>query len=159
MRTPIAALTWEIWRRNRWTVWVVAAIVLSAWLFNLRFAEDFHASVSQQHQLLTINCLLTAASLLLVFAIFNYTEFNPQKEWTGFPYRLFALPVTAFTLIAVPMLLGISALGSKLRIMNVHTQKLIPVSVALLALLLVLRGLGLGIPYLSPNLATGMSCH
>jgi len=109
MRTPIAALTWEIWRRNRWTVWVVAAIVLSAWLFNLRFAEDFRASVSQQKQLLTINCLVMAASLLLVFAIFNCTEFNPQKEWTGFPYRLFALPGTSLTLIAVPLLFGVSA--------------------------------------------------
>ena len=110
MRTPIVALTWEIWRRNRRVVWAVAAIVLAAWLFNLRFAEDFDANMSQRHQLLTINCLLMAASLLLVFAIFNYTEFNPQKEWTGFPYRLFAFPVTSLTLIAVPILFGISAI-------------------------------------------------
>src|SRR5215470_6820959 len=109
MRSPIAALTWEICRRNRRTILVIAAIVLSAWLFNLFFAGEFRATVSQSHQLLTINCLLTAASLLLVFSIFNYTEYNPQKEWTGFPYRLFALPVTALTLVAVPMLLGISA--------------------------------------------------
>lgn len=109
MRSPIAALTWEICRRNRRTAWGIAAIVLAAWIFNLFFAADFRESLSQQHQLLTINCLLTAASLFLVFTIFNYTEFNPQKEWTGFPYRLFALPVTSLTLMAVPMLLGIGA--------------------------------------------------
>jgi uncharacterized protein len=69
------------------------------------------------------------------------------------------LHMAAFGAGTLPMLLGVSALGSKLRIINVHAQKLIPASVALLALLLVLRSLGLGIPYLSPNLTTGMSCH
>ena len=108
MRSPIAALTWEICRRNRRTIWIIAAIVLSAWLFNLCFAGEFRSTVSQNRQLLTINCLLMVASVLLVFSVFNYTEFNPQKEWTGFPYRLFALPVTALTLIAVPMLLGVA---------------------------------------------------
>ena len=108
MRSPIAALTWEIFRRNHRTIWAIAAIVLLAWFFNLCFAKEFRPTESGTNQLLTINCLLTAASLLLVFAIFNYTEFNPQKEWTGFPYRLFALPVTALTLIAVPMLLGVA---------------------------------------------------
>jgi hypothetical protein len=109
MRSPIAALTWEIGRRNRRTILVTAAIVLSAWLFNLCLAGEFRATMSQSRQLLTINCLLTAASLLLMFSVFNYTEYNSQKEWTGFPYRLFALPVTALTLIAVPMLLGVAA--------------------------------------------------
>src|SRR5437868_15490396 len=108
MRSPIAALTWEILRRNRRTIWAIAAIVWLTWFFNLCFANEFRRSESVTNQLLTINCLLTAPSLLLVFAIFNYTEFNPQKEWTGFPYRLFALPVTALTLIAVPMLLGVA---------------------------------------------------
>jgi hypothetical protein len=108
MRSPIAALTWEIFRRNRRTIWVIAAIILSAWVFNLCFASEFRSTVSQNRQLLTINCLLMVASVLLVFSVFNYTEFNPQKEWTGFPYRLFALPVTALTLIAVPMLLGVA---------------------------------------------------
>src|SRR5947207_11173534 len=95
-------------------MWVIAAIISSAWLFNLRFAEDFRVSVPQQHELLTINCLLMAASFLLVFAIFNYTEFNAQKAWTGFPYRLFALPVASLTLIAVPLLLGIDRKSTRL---------------------------------------------
>jgi hypothetical protein len=108
MRSPIAALTWEILRRNRRTIWAIAAIVLLAWFFNFCFAKEFRPTDAGTNQLLTINCLLTAASLLLLFGVFNYTEFNPQKEWTGFPYRLFALPVTALGLMAVPMLLGIA---------------------------------------------------
>jgi len=42
-----------------------------------------------------------------VFGAFNYTEYNPQKDWTGFPYRLFALPVRSFVLAAVPTILGV----------------------------------------------------
>jgi hypothetical protein len=37
-------------------------------------------------------------------------------------------------------------------------QRLIPVSVFLLAALLILRGLALGIPYLSPDLPGGGAC-
>src|SRR6185295_15936361 len=56
-----------------------------------------------------VNGLLTVASLLLVFGIFNHTEFNPQKDWTGFPYRLFSLPVATWLLVVLPMLLGVAA--------------------------------------------------
>ncbi|HEY3914174.1 MAG TPA: hypothetical protein VGN61_06775, partial [Verrucomicrobiae bacterium] len=107
MRSPIAALAWEIFRRNRRILWAVAAVVGATWLFNLCLAGEFSANVSEGRQLLTINCMLMAASLLLLFSIFNYTEFDPQREWTGFPYRLFALPVTSLILVGVPVLLGV----------------------------------------------------
>ncbi len=109
MNGSITALSWEIWRRNRGKIRVVAAIVLCSWLFNHFFAVEFIANEPKEHGLLTINCMTMAASLLLVFAIFNYTELSPQKEWTGFPYRLFAMPVSSLTLVAVPMLLAICA--------------------------------------------------
>ena len=108
MNRPITALVWEIWARNRRTISLAVALLLSSWLFNLFLAREFRPTGKEDHELLTINCLLTAASLLLVFSIFNYTEFSPQREWNGFPYRLFTLPVASLTLMAVPILLGIS---------------------------------------------------
>ena len=48
--------------------------------------------------------------MFLTLAIFSYTEFNPQRGTTGFPHRLFVLPVTTFQLVAVPMILGVAAL-------------------------------------------------
>jgi len=108
MNRPVTALIREIWCRNRRTIHITAALLLSSWLFNLFFAREFRPTGREDHELLTINSLLTVASLLLVFSIFNHTEFSPQREWTGFPYRLFTLPVTSLTLTAVPMLLGIS---------------------------------------------------
>jgi uncharacterized protein len=70
-----------------------------------------------------------------------------------------AFHMAAFGAGTLPMLLGVSALGSKVRFLNQHAQKLIPASVALVAILLVLRGMGLGIRYLSPSFTTGAACH
>ena len=57
-----------------------------------------------------------------------------------------------FGLGTVPMMLAISLAGSKLQFaLRFKLQRLIPVSLALVGVLLVLRGLSLGIPYLSPD--------
>ncbi len=60
----------------------------------------------------------------------------------------------------VPMMLAIS-LSRKLVPIGLRLKLLraVPVSVALLAALLILRGLSLGIPYVSPDLAAGACCH
>jgi len=68
--------------------------------------------------------------------------------------------MTAFGAGTVPMMLAISLSGklvpASLRLKLVKT---IPVCVFLLATLLILRGLSLGIPYLSPDLSgSGASC-
>jgi len=43
--------------------------------------------------------------------------------------------------------------------MRFRLQKLVPYSLGLVGTLLILRGLALGIPFLSPDLATGAPCH
>ena len=60
----------------------------------------------------------------------------------------------AFGLGTLPMMLAVPLLGRKLNL-RFNFQRLIPFSVALIALLLILRGLSLGIPYLSPELSSG----
>ncbi len=60
----------------------------------------------------------------------------------------------AFGLGTVPMMFGLSLMGVKLRfVIGSGFQRLIPISVAALGVLLVIRGLGLGIPYLSPDIS------
>lgn len=65
-----------------------------------------------------------------------------------------------FGLGTLPVMLGMSLTGRWLPpARRLRWQRLVPASVALLAGLLILRGLGLGIPYLSPQLtAAGASC-
>src|SRR5215831_10291497 len=107
MRSPTAALAWEIWRKSRQRFWIAAGIVLFGWLYNLVLPGDTTTAAHVERRL-TLNCMLMVASLICVFGAFNYTEFSRHKEWTGFPYRLFALPVTSLRLVAVPICLGIA---------------------------------------------------
>ena len=70
----------------------------------------------------------------------------------------------AFGLGTVPMLLTISMVGTKLQfVLRLRLQRLIPVSLAIVGALLVLRGMALGIPYVSPELPTeagaATCCH
>ncbi len=68
--------------------------------------------------------------------------------------------MAAFGLGTVPMLLSISLSGSLVPLaFRAHLRKAIPVAVFCVAALLILRGMSLGIPYLSPDLSTaGPAC-
>ncbi len=60
----------------------------------------------------------------------------------------------------VPLMLGIGLSGKALPIaLSFKLQQLAPLSLAVVGALLVLRGLALGIPYLSPDLAAGTCAH
>ena len=72
------------------------------------------------------------------------------------------LYMAMFGLGTLPMMLGLGLVSPRLRALAIpRMQKLIPISVALVAVLLLLRGMSLGIPYLSPDLAVAghASCH
>ncbi len=60
----------------------------------------------------------------------------------------------------VPMMLAISLSGKLVPVsLRLKLLKAVPVSVFILATLLILRGMALGIPYISPDLAGGGCCH
>jgi hypothetical protein len=70
----------------------------------------------------------------------------------------------AFGLGTVPMMLAIGLAGQKLQTtVRARLQGLVPICIALVGALLILRGLALGIPYLSPSLsevgAALPACH
>jgi sulfite exporter TauE/SafE len=65
----------------------------------------------------------------------------------------------AFGLGTWPMMLGISLSGKLLPVaVRFRLRRLIPAGVCALAALLILRGMSLGIPYVSPDLAHGGAC-
>jgi sulfite exporter TauE/SafE len=72
-----------------------------------------------------------------------------------------AMYMAAFGAGTVPMMLSIGLSRSLVPIrMRLKLTRLIPVSICILGGMLILRGLSLGIPYLSPDLARGASyCH
>lgn len=70
-----------------------------------------------------------------------------------------AIYMAAFGAGTLPMMLAIG-LGGKLVpfSLRLKLRAAIPISVFILGILLILRGMSLGIPYISPNLATGSCC-
>src|SRR5262249_50758811 len=50
---------------------------------------------------------LFGAAFLLALWICSFTEFNPGRGTTGFPHRLFVLPISSFRLVLVPMAVGV----------------------------------------------------
>lgn len=74
--------------------------------------------------------------------------------WEGVAY------MTLFGLGTVPMMFGLGMVGLKLQsALRFRLQRLVPASLAIVGGLLLLRGLALGIPYVSPaDPATGPAC-
>jgi sulfite exporter TauE/SafE len=61
----------------------------------------------------------------------------------------------AFGLGTTPMMLGLGLAAGPLKLASgLKLQRLVPVSIAVVGLLLILRGLDLGIPYVSPHLGS-----
>src|SRR5438876_7890581 len=107
MKYPAQALSWEIWQRSRGSVWLIAGTISFCWFLNLLVPDSSGLSPSNRERILTVEWLLAVVSFLFVFGMFNHTEFDPRKEWTGFPYRLFVLPVPTWLLVLCPILLGV----------------------------------------------------
>ena len=64
--------------------------------------------------------------------------------------------MTAFGIGTIPAMMGISMGGQWVgREIRVRLRRVIPMMVSVVGLLLILRGLNLGIPYVSPDLPTG----
>lgn len=108
---PTAALFWEISRRRRGPVYIVIGMMLAGlalkWALNTRVVlED-----SWKHLFVNSSGMLMAGSVIFVLAIFNFTESSPEKDWTGFPYRLFVLPLPTLFLVALPLISGITVMS------------------------------------------------
>jgi branched-subunit amino acid transport protein AzlD len=107
MKSPTTALVWEIWQRGRRSALLVLGCVSLCAVVNQciveRVSNEARASFSPFFGMLML------LSFLLLMGIFNYTEFSSTKEWHGFPYRLFVLPVLTLKLVALPMFLGVAS--------------------------------------------------
>lgn len=111
MRRPITALLWEIARRRRGSAITLLGLMLLGLVFKLALSDQVLGTEKGQDFFQMIESPLMVASVVFVLAIFNFTESSPEKNWSGFPYRLFVLPVPTLLLIALPVISGIAAMG------------------------------------------------
>src|SRR5688572_4441779 len=96
MRSPTAALIWEIWGRHSGSIWTITGLTALGWILGRGDATT------------PLVELLGMMSFLILFGVFNYTEFSWNSA-RSFPYRLFTFPVSSFRLVAVPVLLGVAS--------------------------------------------------
>jgi hypothetical protein len=109
MSSPLLALSWEIWRRGRRSAWLSIACVTFCAVINLAVLPRLHAAEAGREVFNALFGLLMTMSFLLVMGIFNYTEFSSTREWNGFPYRLFTLPLRTWQLVALPVVLAVTS--------------------------------------------------
>ena len=67
------------------------------------------------------------------------------------------LYMAMFGLGTIPMLCTVALIGPRISLLARLGPKIIPASLAVVGVMLVLRGLAIGVPYLSPS--SGLSCH
>ncbi|MBK8956746.1 MAG: sulfite exporter TauE/SafE family protein [Saprospiraceae bacterium] len=82
------------------------------------------------------------------------TALASGSPWSGAGIMFF------FGLGTIPLMLLFMLSGRKvLSIARINYQKFVPYFILMMAVLLILRGLNLGIPYLSPGTNVGVQCH
>ncbi len=117
MHSPIAASIWEIWTRRRIPIGFAIGLTIVGVAFRWAFQDAIRIAQSDPYATgfplaaALLNQFAAIAWLILLLSIFNYTEFDPQTGRSGFPHRLFVLPVTSFQLVAVPMIGGAAVAG------------------------------------------------
>jgi hypothetical protein len=99
MHSPAAALAWEFWGRHRWGFSAVGALVL---------AFTVAGAISPLSAgLVTVNSMWLVVGLCYVIGVFAYGfEGRLEMAESGFPARLFLLPVRTWILVGWPMLQG-----------------------------------------------------
>lgn len=157
---------------QRWVSLVLGALILLGLFVSPRFARALPVTRAVSGLKSALGKLLQRRALPSLFGIGLLNGLLPcglvyvacagatatGNVLSGMQYMV------AFGLGTVPMMLAISLVGTKLQFaLRFKLQRLIPVSLAIVGALLLLRGLALDIPYLSPKLpaqpgATG-SCH
>src|SRR5215212_2820560 len=104
MTTSSQAIAWEIWRRFRWAFLSCAALIPLAALAHLAFGRAFPELVGFFEG---TAILLTASALIIIF---SFCEVDEKRRTTGFPTRLFVLPIHTFKLVSLPVFYGVITL-------------------------------------------------
>jgi hypothetical protein len=100
-------LAWEIvWQSPR-LIWSLAACL--AFGGGVVLIPSDKARVMENFE--AILWLAMVVSMFLTCGIFHHAEHNRQRDWHGFPYRMFALPVSTLELVGCPMFLGVLSVG------------------------------------------------
>src|SRR5215472_11144209 len=97
--SSLTAIAWEVLARNRAAGWWLFGITGFELVLTLAFGDSIGKGYSNAQAggfpllISMLHMNIVGASVLLLLAVFGCTEFNSQTGTTGFPQRLFVLPV------------------------------------------------------------------
>ena len=101
MHSPGAALAWEFWGRYRWGLSAFAAYIAAC-----AVAVAVHP-FAKPEMFASLGSLWFVMALCYVVGVFAYGfEARLEAAESGFPARLFVLPVPTWVLVGWPMLQG-----------------------------------------------------
>jgi hypothetical protein len=113
MRSPTAAILWEIWARNRWAlIFAFALLPLAAVLYGLaNWLQPLQTFGENAGPVWVIACIFSFLGVLLslaaLFWSFSFTAMDERGRFAGFPLRLFTLPIRTRHAVAVPLFSGL----------------------------------------------------
>ena len=108
MRSPAAAIVWEIWSADRGGfVFALGAAPLCAVLYH--FAGD---AMRHSDSLMLLSYLPLAVSLVVLFKACAYVDIGRRGGAGGFPRRAFYLPVRTSMLVSAPLLFGSTCIAA-----------------------------------------------
>lgn len=100
---PAWTIARGIWSNGRWGFCALLAVGV---IWGL--AARITIAVFQNHVVLQVATVMAATMALLVtFLLCNFTETDRRERHSGYPARLFVLPVHTRTLIGAPVLFGV----------------------------------------------------
>lgn len=102
MRSPPAAIAWDLYRRYRWGLWAVAVYLVAIIVFG---TADF-TGVSTGRMVATLVMPLASAYFFLLAAFSMGLAGDVAARASMYPSRVFTLPVSNAALAGWPMLYG-----------------------------------------------------
>jgi len=97
MNTPAAAIAWEIWRKNRLALTIVTALLPVSFLLR---------AILWPEAVQIFEAFSVTATVVILFWVFSFTETDARGRHSGFPARMFVLPVRTVELVSYPVLYG-----------------------------------------------------
>ncbi len=145
---------------------IVVGVLILVWVFKFRFLQNIFSKINFIDTLFNIlrnkisNLFSTHSNAsLLTIGVLNgllpcglvYLAIAGAVTSSNILYSMFFM--AAFGLGTLPLMLTVTILGSQIKFsFRNKLKKLYPYLIGLMACILILRGLGLGVPYLSPKL-------
>jgi hypothetical protein len=105
MRSPALAIAWELWGKNRWGLTALLGCVLALAVPCFLLPPEKIREIAMPWSVIVF-----ALGFLYLASVVLYCEFRSGSLLSGFPARMFTLPVRSSRLVVWPMLYGTAAL-------------------------------------------------